>query len=73
MFLLNLKNKKLIIYIYRKIQQLLEKFTLIFLAGIGGVIKGVNWIRAFKESIDNPVDVCEGYESSKKSLEQRYR
>jgi len=52
MFLLNLKNKKLIIYIYRKIQQLLEKFTLIFLAGIGGVFKGVNWIRAFKESLD---------------------
>ena len=24
------------------------------------------WIRASKESIDNPVDVCEGYESRKK-------
>ena len=40
--------------------------TLFVLAGVGGVIKGVRWIRAFKKSIDNPVDYCEGYESRKK-------
>ena len=40
--------------------------TLIIIAGIGGIIKGISWIRAFKESRDNPVDACEGYESRKK-------
>lgn len=40
--------------------------TLFVLAGVGGVIKGVRWIRAFKKSIDNPVDYCEGYESREK-------
>ena len=40
--------------------------TIFVLAGVGGVIKGVRWIRAVKKSIDNPVDYCEGYESRKK-------
>tara|TARA_Y100000589_G_C26879367_1_gene517348 strand:+ start:384 stop:635 length:252 start_codon:yes stop_codon:yes gene_type:complete len=40
--------------------------TLIVLTGIGGVIKGGRWIRSLKQSLDNPVDSCEGYESREK-------